>query len=184
MKWIRDEEFIRGDIPMTKFEARILTIAMLEIKKGDKLIDVGAGTGSISIEAVLHGAEVTSIEREDEGIFLIEENKKKFNVPLKIVKGSAPLVLEGISGYNKCFIGGSGGRLNDIFKEVNKGLINDGIICGNFITLKNLNDFSRLLNDYRYSDIEIRMIQASRVDKRTSILKANNPVFIVRGRKV
>lgn len=183
MKWIRDEEFIRGNIPMTKFEARILTIAMLEIEKGDKLIDVGAGTGSISIEAALHGADVTSIEREDEGVFLIGENKKKFNVPLKIIKGSAPLALEGISGYNKCFIGGSGGRLNDIFKAVNNGLINGGIICGNFVTLKNLNDFSRLLNEYQYKDIEIRMIQASRVD-RTSILKANNPIFIVRGRKV
>lgn len=50
MKFIKDEEFIRGKVPMTKEEVRILSIAKLELEKDDKMLDVGAGTGSISIQ--------------------------------------------------------------------------------------------------------------------------------------
>ena len=72
MKWIKDEEFIRGNIPMTKFEVRTLTIALLAIEKGDIFLDIGAGTGSVSVEAALHGAEVTSVELKMEGLELID----------------------------------------------------------------------------------------------------------------
>lgn len=50
MIYIKDEEFIRGDCPMTKEEVRILSIAKLEIEEDDTLLDIGAGTGSISIQ--------------------------------------------------------------------------------------------------------------------------------------
>ena len=56
MKWLRDEDFIRGTIPMTKFDIRALTLTMLDINCGDILLDVGAGTGSVSIQAALLGA--------------------------------------------------------------------------------------------------------------------------------
>lgn len=183
MRWIKDEEFIRGNIPMTKFEARILTIALLEIEKGDKLIDIGAGTGSISIEAALQGAEVVSIEREDEGVELIERNCWKFNTSIEIIKGYAPEAMKNINGFNKCFIGGSGGRLKDIFRAVDEKLSSDGIVCGNFVTMKNLEEFTGLLKEYSYKDIETRLVQASKVEDKTGILRANNPIFIVRGRK-
>ncbi len=77
MKWIKDEEFIRGNIPMTKFNIRILTMAYLSIKEEDRLLDIGAGTGSISIEGALQGAKVWAIERKEEGIELINKNAKK-----------------------------------------------------------------------------------------------------------
>ena len=45
MKWIKDEEFIRGSIPMTKFNIRVLNMAYLSIEEGDNLLDIGAGQG-------------------------------------------------------------------------------------------------------------------------------------------
>ncbi len=181
MKWIKDEEFIRGNIPMTKFNVRILTIGYLAIKAGDKLLDIGAGTGSISVEAAFHGVEVWAIEREKEGIDLINKNKNKFGVNVNIIHGQAPKDLPNIK-FNKCFIGGSGGNLEQIFSYLDENLEANGILCGNFITLKNLNQFIELLNKYKYSDIETQLIQTSYVDK-IGLMKGNNPIFIIKGVK-
>lgn len=181
MKWIRDEEFIRGNIPMTKFNIRILTVGYLAIGKEDRLLDIGAGTGSISIEAALHGAKVWAIEREEEGVELIRRNSEKFNLEINIIHGQAPDNLP-VEKFNKCFIGGSGGKLEEIFLYLENNLDNNGILCGNFITLKNLNQFSELLNKYNYKDIEVQLIQVSSMDK-IGLLKGQNPIFIVKGVK-
>ncbi|WP_313757019.1 precorrin-6Y C5,15-methyltransferase (decarboxylating) subunit CbiT [Tissierella sp.] len=181
MKWIRDEDFIRGNIPMTKFNIRILIMGYLSIEEGDRLLDIGAGTGSVSIEAATHGAKVWSIEREEEGIRLIKCNSNKFNVEVNILHGEAPKNLPN-QKFNKCFIGGSGGKLEEIFLYLEESLEDKGILCGNFITLKNLNQFMELLNKYNYRDIEVQLVQISVMDK-IGLLKGQNPIFIVKGVK-
>ena len=72
---IADTEFIRGNIPMTKEEVRILTLAKAKIKADDIIIDIGAGTGSLSIEAALLAAKgkVFALEKNLEGIDLIKK---------------------------------------------------------------------------------------------------------------
>jgi cobalt-precorrin-6B (C15)-methyltransferase len=182
MRWIRDEQFIRGNIPMTKFEVRISSIAALEIEEGDTLIDIGAGTGSISIEAALQGAIVYAVEERHEAVELIKRNSLKFDAFIHVKEGSAPDVLLDMPRFNKCFIGGSKGRLSQIFNWVDASINKGGIIAANFITLKNLNIFTTLLNDKNYIDVEIKLLQVSNADN-MGLLKACNPVFIVRGRK-
>jgi len=181
-RWVSDDEFIRGNIPMTKFEVRIAAIAAMKIEKEDVLLDIGAGTGSISVEAALHGALVYAVERENEGIELIRQNASKFNAKVDIIKALAPDGLESVHGFNKCFIGGSGGRLREIFDYVNNNMAPGGITAANFITLKNLNEFLNLLEEYDYRDLETKLLQVSHMEK-SGLLKAHNPVFIVRGRK-
>lgn len=183
MRWIKDEDFIRGKVPMTKYEIRLVTIGLLEIEKGDTLLDVGAGTGSISVEAAVQGARVIAIEDNGEAVNLIYENAKKFNAEIQVINGKAPEAIERIPDYNKCFIGGSGGRLKDIFERVNNRLPENGLIFANFITLKNMNKFIELLESCSYKDITVKLIQSSAVDGRTGLLKAQNPVFVVGGRK-
>lgn len=181
MKWIKDEDFIRGNIPMTKFNIRILTIGYLEIKEGDRFLDIGAGTGSISIESALHGAKTWAIEKEAEGIKLIKLNNNKFNTDVNIIEGHAPKDLPSIK-INKCFVGGSRGQLKDIFDYLEDNLEDGGILCGNFITLKNLNEFTELLKRYNYSNIETQLIQTSYMDK-IGLMKGQNPIFIIKGVK-
>lgn len=183
MRWIKDESFIRGSIPMTKFEARIMIIAMLEIEAGDILLDIGAGTGSVSVEASLQGAEVYSIEKEPEGIQLIAQNSEKFSAGIGIIEGKAPTAIQKVPEYNKVFIGGSGGRLAEIVQAVSNGLESGGIIVGSFIKLDNLVEFQSSLKSNGFREIETRLIQCSRVEGRAELLKAQNPIFIVRGRK-
>lgn len=183
MKWIKDEEFIRGNIPMTKFEVRLITIGLLEIEEGDTFLDIGAGTGSISIESGLQGANVYAIEKEEEGIHLINKNAEKFGTSVNVINDIAPSGIDKVPYFNKCFIGGSGKKLKDIVDEVTLRISEGGIVAGNFITLSNLYRFQTLLKEKGYQDIETRLIQASMVDKRTGLLKSQNPIFIVRGRK-
>ena len=181
MKWIKDEDWIRGNIPMTKFNIRILTLGYLAIEKGDRFLDIGAGTGSVSIECALHGAQVWAIERQQQGIDLIKANNEKFGAGVHIIKGQAPEDLPNMK-FNKCFIGGSGGKLDGIFSYLNKNLDHKGIVCGNFITLNNANLFINLLKEYNYTHIETQLIQVSYMDN-IGLMKGQNPIFIIKGVK-
>ena len=181
MKWIKDEAFIRGKIPMTKFNIRILTMGYLEIEAGDRLLDIGAGTGSVSIEAGLQGAEVWAIERDKEALDLISANSEKFEVDTHIIGGQAPNDLPDLK-FNKCFVGGSGGRLEEIFQYLDTHLEDEGILCGNFILLNNAAKFIELLKKYNYRDIETQLIQAAYMDK-IGLMKGQNPIFIIKGVK-
>lgn len=166
---------------MTKFNVRALTISYLGIEESDRLLDIGGGTGSVSIEAALQGADVSVIEREEEGVSLIKENAEKFGVNLDVILGSAPGDLPE-KFFNKCFIGGSGGALKEIFEYLQTHLEEDGVLVGNFIMLKNVGEFLDYLKEYKYKDIEVQLIQASYLDK-IGLMKAHNPIYIIKGVK-
>lgn len=183
MKWIKDADFIRGNVPMTKFDARIITIALMEIEKGDIFLDIGAGTGSISIEASLQGAKVYAMEKEIEALETIAKNLKKFEVDVEIINNNAPLGIESLPQFDKIFVGGSGGNLESIFAAAHLKLKPNGILAANFITLKNLHKFIILLEKYGYKETEKRLVQSSVIDERTGLLNAQNPIFIVKGVK-
>lgn len=164
---------------MTKFNIRTLILGYLQMKDGDRFLDIGAGTGSISIEASLHGAKVWAVEVEQEGVELIKSNAAKFKTPIHLIHGKAPEALPKIK-FNKCFVGGSKGQLEGIFEYLEEFLEEEGIVCGNFITLNNLNQFISLLKKYTYKDIEVQLIQTSEMDE-IGLLKGQNPIFIVKG---
>lgn len=171
---------------MTKFNIRNLSLAHLQIEKGDKFLDIGGGTGSVSIEAALQGAEVSTVEFNKEACCLITENAKKFGVKINLITGKAPEALLSDEykelHFNKCFIGGSGGELKNIFDYLKDHLKNGGIICANFILIKNLNEFLELLPKYGYTEIEAHLIQTASMGK-AGLFKSENPIYIVRACK-
>ncbi len=186
MKNIKDAEFIRSEIPMTKFNIRNLSLAYLQIEKDDRFIDIGGGTGSISVEAALQGAHVTTVEFDNEACILIHKNAKKFNTVLNIIEGKAPDILLNekytMLKFNKCFIGGSLGELKNIFKYLEEHLEAGGILCGNFIIIKNLCEFLELAKEFNYKELEVNLIQTAAMGK-AGLFKGENPVYIAKAVK-
>lgn len=183
MKWIRDEEFARGGkIPMTKFETRVLTLTLLNIGAGDVFWDIGAGTGSIAAQAALLGAEVYAVEREADGVALIQQNVSKFGVHLHVLRGVAPDALALLPDCAACFLGGSGGQLESITRAIHERMRPGGRLAANFITPENFAQFTSLLREFAYANVQTRLIQTAVSDER-GMLRGQNPVFIVTGIK-
>ena len=93
MYHIKDSEFLRGKVPMTKEEVRAVSIAKLDMKDTDICLDIGAGTGSVSIEMARFASKgkVYAIEEKQEAVELIKENMKKFRVSnIELITGKAP----------------------------------------------------------------------------------------------
>ena len=112
-----DGDFLRAEVPMTKSEVRAVTLSKLRLTKTALCWDVGAGTGSVSLEMaeVCEDGMVYAIERKIEACDLIEENKKHLGVTnVKVVQGAAPDALRDLPAPTHVFVGGSGGELRDI----------------------------------------------------------------------
>ncbi|OCL26129.1 precorrin-6Y C5,15-methyltransferase (decarboxylating) subunit CbiT [Orenia metallireducens] len=184
---IPDSEFIRGEIPMTKEEVRAVSLAKLRLKEDSIVYDIGAGTGSLTIETALLSSKgrVYSIERQAEGIQLIKSNTDKFKVSnVEIIKGSAPEALLDLPEVDRVFIGGSGGKLIDILDEIDKKLKTKGRVVINAITLNTLNASINKLKKLNY-EFEICNIAVTRTRKvgDYQMLQGLNPVYIISGEK-
>lgn len=118
---IPDNEFVRGEVPMTKCEVRTLSIAKLGLAKDSVVYDIGAGTGSVSVQMALNVPDgmVYAVEKKEEALSLIEANKRKFAADnLELVKGTAPEVLRNLPRPTHAFVGGSSGNLKEILDEL------------------------------------------------------------------
>ncbi|WP_303726403.1 precorrin-6Y C5,15-methyltransferase (decarboxylating) subunit CbiT [Anaerovibrio lipolyticus] len=181
---IPDEEFIRGKVPMTKQEIRILTIAKARIKPDSVICDVGAGTGSISIEAACQAKDgmVYAIERNPDGVELIKKNAQKFGVyNLKVIEAYAPEGFDELPMLDAAIIGGSGSNLPSILDSIDKKLNTGGRIVMNCITIQTIAqclEYMRKREDYTYEAVQIQVSQLEQVG-RYDMAKANNPIYIV-----
>lgn len=114
---MRDEWFIRGKVPMTKSEVRAIALEKLELLPESVLFDVGAGTGSVSVEAAsrIRSGMVYAIEKKREAVRLIEKNRERFGAErLSIVEGEAPAAFKGLLLPTHAFIGGTSGKMEEI----------------------------------------------------------------------
>ena len=182
---IADEEFIRQDVPMTKQEIRILSLVKAQIAPDAVIYDIGAGTGSLSIEAVRLApkGEVYAIERSSEGINLIRANAANFAVTnMQVIQAEAPDGLAGLPEADAILIGGSGSRLPEILETVTPKLKQTGRLVLNCITVQTLMqciEFMRQHSDiYIYEAIQVQVTRLQQVGT-YDMAKANNPIYIV-----
>ncbi|MPW26285.1 precorrin-6Y C5,15-methyltransferase (decarboxylating) subunit CbiT [Alkalibaculum sp. M08DMB] len=184
---IPDEEFIRGKIPMTKEEIRVITLSKLQIQQDSVVLDIGAGTGSISIECSLIArlGKVYAVEVVDEGIELIKKNIEKFGVKnITPIHGMAPKSLEGVKIVDRIVVGGSRGNIVEILEWANDHLSKDGIIVANFITIENLFYFIEALKEKKYEyELTQVTIAKSKTIKDITMMQGHNPVFIVKAQR-
>ncbi|WP_113919841.1 precorrin-6Y C5,15-methyltransferase (decarboxylating) subunit CbiT [Alkalibaculum bacchi] len=180
---IPDEEFIRGKVPMTKEEIRVITLSKLQLEEDSVILDVGAGTGSISIECALlaRNGKVYAVEVVEEGVELLNKNMEKFQVTnILPIQGMAPEAFEGIDKVDRIIIGGSRGNIGEILQWADEHLNPKGIVVANFITIENLYTFLQALKekDYEYECTQVT-IAKSRIVKDITMMQGLNPVFVV-----
>jgi len=181
---IPDSEFIRGDVPMTKEEIRVLSLSKLRLTVGDCLLDVGAGTGSVSIEMarLLPESTVYAVEQKAKALELIRQNALKFETPnIKMIEGKAPDALANLSGVNKIFIGGSGGNLKEIIEWVERNCQRGSRLVINAVSLNTLVDARQLLDTSAFSTPEIIQVSINRIEKlgNAEMFRAQSPIFII-----
>ncbi len=184
---IPDSHFIRDKAPMTKEEVRAVTLSKARIMEDSIIYDIGAGSGSISIEAAIiaKNGRVYSIEKQAKRLSVIRANIKNFGIlNINPILGEAPDALEDLPEANRIIIGGSGGRLEEILLKCSEKLIKDGVVVINAITLDTLNEACRVLDEMGF---EFKITQVSISRARTAgkqrLMTAMNPVFIIDARK-
>lgn len=183
---IPDELFIRGDVPMTKQEVRAVALAKLRLTATDTVWDVGAGTGSVSIEAALvaRAGSVWAVERNAAGVRLIRENADAFGCGnVHVVPGVAPEALAKLPVPDAVFVGGSAGELPFIVEaalEKNSQVR----LCVPCVTVETLTEAFALLSGSRFKGFEACQVSAARAEAVGShhLMKAQNPVFLVSAR--
>jgi cobalt-precorrin-6B (C15)-methyltransferase len=184
--YIKDEEFIRGNCPMTKEEIRILSIAKLEIRDGYSLLDIGAGTGSVTIQMskCCPKGEIVAIEKDPEALEVLTRNIDKFNVSnISVIEGEALQVEKDIKKeFDGIFVGGSGGNIEEIIKIYSLKLKAGKNIVLNFITIDNLYKAMKTLKELGF-ETECLQLSVSKTKGDSYMLFANNPIFILTGRK-
>ena len=182
---IADEEFIRGDVPMTKREIRILTLAEARIAPTDIVWDIGAGTGSMSVEAarLAAGGWVYAVERNVEGTELIQKNAEKFGVKnLTVVGREAPAGLEALPPCDVAVIGGSGSRLAEILDELVARMKPGGRVVINCVTVQTLALALTYLRhhkgEFAYEATQVQVNRLRPVGP-YDMAQALNPIYII-----
>ena len=184
---MKDAEFLRGEqVPMTKEEVRLIVLERLNLRQATTLIDVGAGTGSVALEAAIRHPElhVIAIEKNPSALRLIEENRQRFDCQkVKIIAAEAPCPLD--IQADAIFIGGSGGNLTDIIDWALTRLTKTGCLVLSFILLDNLNTALTHLKKCAVAELECTQLQISQMTILGNgfYFKPNNPTFIISCKK-
>lgn len=179
---MKNSEFITGDVPITKEEVRAITLNKLGLQDKKSFVDIGAGTGSISIEAAAtyKDLEVIAIEHHDKAIELIQKNKDKFNLEnIKMIQGHAPIELS--QKTDAVFIGGSSGSLKEII-DWSYDLLNEGgSLVANFLLLDNFYEALKFLRESSFVNIEATMLSVCKLEKlgKGDYFKPFNPIYLL-----
>ncbi|AJE02425.1 bifunctional cobalt-precorrin-7 (C(5))-methyltransferase/cobalt-precorrin-6B (C(15))-methyltransferase [Geobacter pickeringii] len=184
---IEDDEFATAKKLITKQEVRAVTLAKLRLQDDLVMWDIGAGSGSVSIEAsnLVPNGKIFALEKNPQYLTFIRDNLKKFvarNVML--IEAFAPEGLDDLPDPDRVFIGGSGGMLEEIIDAVDRRLKPDGVIVLNAVTLDTLTKAVEFLEDHGYT-VEVASINVAKTRGLTEykMFEALNPVYIITARK-
>ncbi len=170
---------------ITKRDLRTLCISRMNLRPTDLVWDIGAGSGAVSIEMaqLAWQGRVYAIEKDDENLGFIEMNCRKYGAAnVEIIPGEAPDVLQDLLAPQAVFIGGSGGRLEQILRMIHARAPEGCRIVCNFATLENLVAGLNRMKELHWQP-SFRQVSISYSHGLSSLtrLEPLNPVFILEG---
>ncbi len=181
-----DESFVRGDVPMTKAEVRAVVMSKLRIRDKDVVYDIGAGTGSVSVEMALAArrGKLYAVESNPTAIELCKLNRDRFCLHnMEIIEGMALEVLVDLPAPDVVFIGGSRGKLPEIVEQIYDK--NPAVrLVINTVTVENTANALALLESERFSGLEMVQLQVNKAKKvgTSHMMMAHNPITILSAR--
>lgn len=180
---MEDAAFIRDKVPMTKMEVRSISLSKLQLTKEAVLYDIGAGTGSIAIEAAMQAGDgqVYAIEKEERAQELLQGNKQKFGVTnLMLIRGKAPEALEDLPLPTHAFIGGSAGALDKILGVLYTKNPKIRVVM-NVIALESLAKVMECVEKYQIKHVEYVQVAISKSKEIGSyqMMTGQNPVYVI-----
>jgi len=186
---IPDEFFLREeDVPITKEEVRSIVISKLRLKETDSVIDIGCGSGSITVELCLQcqKGKVFGVDLDLQAVSLTKKNLEQFKVYAEIRQGDAMDILESLPSVDGIVIGGTTGRTEELINQSINKLNNGGrlvittiLIETMFKAMKTVNE-SNFLEDIDFTQI---IISKGRRTKTGTMLLARNPVLVISATK-
>ena len=194
---MKNSEFITGRVPITKEEVRAISISKLDLAQAKVFLDIGAGTGSVCVEAAVNypNLQVLAIERDEDAVDLINKNIEKFELKnTTLIEGYAPLKADeinndlGVTKYfetdgtiDSIFLGGTGGNLEDIILWSENLLKEGGKIVANFIIVDTFNSALNLFRKHGFKNIDVSVLNVSKLEKlgRGEYFKPLNPIYII-----
>lgn len=176
---LTDDMFIREKVPMTKEEIRWISVARLCLQKDSVVYDIGAGTGSVSVELARMASkgEVYGIEKKKEAAELVRKNRERFALPnIHVIEGIAPEAMEQLPEPTHALIGGSSGNLREILECLYQKNSKVRVVI-NAISLETIAELTALTKDYC---MEITSITAAKARMAGSyhLMEGRNPVYI------
>ncbi len=188
---IPDELFHRDEtIPMTKEEIRSIVISKLRLSRGYTVVDVGSGTGSVTVEMALAVGEtgrVIAIDRDPKAVELTRKNAERFGVAdrVQVIMGDALEVLRGLdSRIDGAFVGGGSNEVEEIVRLLDLRLRKGSRLVIDAIQIETAYKAIRALDMLRY-EVDVTMVTISKGRKTSTgyALLARNPIIIVTGEK-
>jgi len=187
---IPDEMFERIEsVPITKEEVRVIALSKARLKDGNIVMDIGCGSGSITIEAALQvgsNGKVYAIDQDENAIKLTKENARKFNVTnIEVIHAKAQDSISKLPVADAIFIGGTGGDTQDIIKLAYNKLKSNGRIVIDTILIETMYHSLKAIDELRLENVDVTQLtiaKSRRVSTGTMML-ARNPVIIISAQK-
>ena len=185
---IPDDDFQRGEVPMTKQEIRVVVMAHAMVQPTDIVWDIGSGTGSLSIESALRApqGQVYAMDGNSEACELLRINAKRFNVSnITVIEKKAPAALDSLPDPDVVFVGGSGGNLDSILSESSRRLRPGGRLIVTAVLVETLYETLRFADGLQDFHVESCGLQVTRIQPVAGrhMFRALNQVYIVICRK-
>lgn len=187
---IPDELFEREEnVPITKEEVRVIALCKARLNSGSTVIDVGCGSGSITVEAAMQVApngKVYAIDQDENAIKLTKENAAKFNISnIEIIHSKAQEAIGKMPDADAIFVGGTGGDTYDIIKLAYNKLKSKGRIVIDTILIETMYHTLEALDELKFVNVDVTQITIAKSRKVSTgtMMLARNPVIIIAAEK-
>jgi len=173
-------------VPITKEEIRAIAISKLRLKEGQSAIDIGCGSGSITVELCLQTkGNVFAIDFDQKAIELTKKNLQKFGVKAEVIVGKAQDILPKLQQADAVMVGGTWGDTRRVIELAVDKLKKGGRIVIDTILIETMYQALATINELKLAEIDITQITISKARKVTTgtMMLARNPVMIISATK-